>query len=81
MEDLWKVGRVGYLPTHELVPCTSETSMSSEERTVYGLEAPLRLVASHDIALPGFQSARRGEFVLLSGSSQDASALHCTLPY
>ncbi|MFT3806743.1 hypothetical protein [Arenimonas sp.] len=39
--------------------------MSTEERAVYGIEAPLRLVSSHDIANPGFQSARRGEFVLL----------------
>jgi len=46
--------------------------MSSDERTVYGLEAPLRLAASHDIAEPGFQSARRGEFVLMGPSSQDA---------
>lgn len=48
--------------------------MSSDERTAYGLEAPLRLVASHNIAHPGFDSARRGEFVLMSGSSQDAAA-------
>ncbi|WP_368508186.1 hypothetical protein [Bradyrhizobium lupini] len=47
--------------------------MRSDDRTVYGLEAPLRLVASHDIAQPGFQSARRGEFVLMGASSQDAS--------
>ncbi|WP_342162124.1 hypothetical protein [Methylobacterium sp. SD21] len=47
--------------------------MSSDERIVYGLEVPLRLVASHDIAQPGFQSARRGEFVLMDASSQDAS--------
>ncbi|WP_019998885.1 hypothetical protein [Aureimonas ureilytica] len=49
--------------------------MSYEERTVFGLEAPLRLVASHDIARPGFQSARRGEFVLLDASSQDATEI------
>lgn len=48
--------------------------MSSDERTVYGLEAPLSLVASHGIARPGFQSARRGEFIVMSDSSQDASA-------
>ena len=47
--------------------------MSSDERTVYGMKAPLRLVASHDIAQPGFQSVRRGEFVLMGASSQDAS--------
>lgn len=47
--------------------------MNSDERTIYGLEAPLRLVASHDIARPGFQSARRGEFVLMNASSQDGS--------
>ena len=47
--------------------------MSSDERTVYGLQAPLRLVASHDIARPGFQSARRGEFVLMDASPRDAS--------
>ncbi len=48
--------------------------MNSDERTVYGLEAPLSLVASHDIARPGFQSARQGEFVPMRGSSQDAAA-------
>jgi hypothetical protein len=46
--------------------------MSSDDRTVYGLEAPLRLVSSHDIAQPGFQSSRRGEFVLAGAPSQDA---------
>ena len=46
--------------------------MSSDERTVYGLEAPLRLVASHDIAEPGFRSVRQGEFVLINASPQDA---------
>lgn len=45
--------------------------MSPAEKTVYGIEAPLRLVASHDIANPGFQSARRGRFVLL-GRSREA---------
>lgn len=47
--------------------------MSPDQRTVYGLEAPLRLMASHDIDYPRFQSARRGEIVRL-GASEDRSA-------
>lgn len=48
--------------------------MSSDEKTVYGLEAPLRLAASHHLANPGFQSARRGEFVSLGAPPEDRSA-------
>ncbi|WP_223618948.1 hypothetical protein [Lysobacter sp. ESA13C] len=50
------------------------TSMGADQRIVYGFEAPLRLVASHDIANPGFQSARYGEFVPLEASSKDRLA-------
>jgi hypothetical protein len=51
-----------------------EQHMSPDRRIVLGLEAPLRLMASHDIAHPGFQSTRRGEFVDLGASSEDRSA-------
>jgi hypothetical protein len=47
--------------------------MNSDKRIIYGLEAPLRLIASHAIGYPGFQSARRGEFVRLV-ASEDRSA-------
>ena len=50
------------------------TAMSTEDRNVYGIEAPLALVASHAIANPGFQSARRGRFVVLAESDTDRSA-------
>ncbi|MGN2253204.1 hypothetical protein ACFWZ4_07500 [Frateuria sp. GZRe12] len=48
--------------------------MSSDDRTVYALEAPLKLVASHEIAYPGFQSALRGEFVRLGEPAENRSA-------
>lgn len=48
--------------------------MSTEDRNVYGIEAPLALVASHAIANPGFQSARRGRFMALADSDTDRAA-------
>lgn len=48
--------------------------MNADDRTVYGLEAPLRLLASHAIANPGFQSERRGKFVAKGASFKDQPA-------
>ena len=47
------------------------TSSSSQERDVFGLRFRLRLVTSHNIARPGFESKREAFFVE-SGASHDA---------